>query len=262
MQARPINDGRPWTRDQLILAFDLYCRIPFRHTKANNRHVRDLARILERTPASVARKLGNFGAFDPCLAAQSISGLTHGSKLDKAVWDEFHKDWSSLVAQASELRSVLQPSQPVISFEPPSGPSERKSTASVRLHQSFFREAVLSSYDGRCCITGLPITECLVAGHIIPWSVDETRRADPTNGLCMSATFDRLFDTGLLTISDNLTIILSRQLLEITDRAVLDLIVVRDKQPITRPTRFLPDLLCLKWHREHVFRRNGETVSN
>lgn len=256
MQARPINDGKPWTRDQLILAFELYCRIPFRYTKANNRQVKDLAKILERTPASVARKLGNFGAFDPSLAAQSISGLTHGSKLDKRIWDEFHKDWSSLVTQASELRSTLQPSQPMMTFEPPSGPSERKSTTSVRLHQTFFRDAVISSYDGRCCITGLPIIECLVAGHIIPWSVDETRRADPTNGICMSATFDRLFDSGLMTINDDFTIMLSRQLIDISDRAVFDLIIVRNNQPIIRPTRFLPDLSCLQWHREHVFRHN------
>jgi hypothetical protein len=169
MSGRPINDGQPWTREQLVLAFELYCRIPFQRTKANDTRVKDLAGLIDRTPASVARKLGNFGAFDPQLAARDISGLTHGSKLDKAVWSEFHQDWSGLVVLAHEIRSELKPDgrpqQPLVQ---PEGPSERVATGKQRLHQSFFRDAVLSSYNNRCCITGLPIVECLVAGHIIP----------------------------------------------------------------------------------------------
>jgi putative restriction endonuclease len=58
----------------LILAFELYCRIPFQRTKATDPRVKKLAGVLGRTPASVARKPGNFGAFDPQLAARNISG--------------------------------------------------------------------------------------------------------------------------------------------------------------------------------------------
>ena len=113
MDSRPANDGQPWTRDELILAFELYCRIPFQRTKANDSRVKELAGLLRRTPASIARKLGNFGAFDPQLAARDISGLTHGSKLDKAVWDEFHQDWAGLVVHAHEIKSELKPGQRV-----------------------------------------------------------------------------------------------------------------------------------------------------
>ena len=63
--------GEPWTREELILAFDLYCRIPFQKTKANNPDVIQLAELLGRSPASVARKLGNFGSFDPELQRQA-----------------------------------------------------------------------------------------------------------------------------------------------------------------------------------------------
>ena len=65
MTAKPAQDGKNWSREESILAFDLYCRTPFSKTKANNPDVISLAGILKRTPASVARKLGNFGAFDP-----------------------------------------------------------------------------------------------------------------------------------------------------------------------------------------------------
>jgi putative restriction endonuclease len=255
MDARPANDGQPWTREQLILAFELYCRIPFQHTKANNSRVKELAGLLGRTPASVARKLGNFGAFDPVLAARDISGLAHGSKLDRAVWDEFHHDWAGLVTRAHAIKGRLTSDDHFDeqSLTQPHGPSERLATVKQRLHQSFFRDAVLSSYNLRCCVTGLPIVECLVAGHIIPWSIDKERRADPTNGICLSATFDRLFDTGLVTIEDDLTLRVSKKLRELSDHSVAEIVAARHGQKIIPPTRFYPDPDCLRWHRDHIF---------
>jgi hypothetical protein len=255
MPSRPANDGLPWTRPQLILGFELYCRVPFGRITTRNPLVRDLAGIIGRTPASVARKLGNFGAFDPVLAARDVRGLAHGSKLDRAIWDEFHQDWGKLVSDAHAIRESLTPGAEITPvFEPPTGPSERIATTKQRLHQAFFRDAVLSSYNARCCITDLPLVPCLVAGHIIPWSVDATRRADPTNGLCLSATFDRLFDAGLITIDSSLTLSVSKLVRSIEDRAVSDLITSRHGQPISLPARFSPDPKCLQWHREHIFR--------
>lgn len=254
MNVRPANDGQLWSRDELILAFELYCRIPFQRTKATDSRVKDLANILHRTPASIARKLGNFGAFDPQLAAQNISGLTHGSKLDKAVWDEFHADWNGLVALAHELhreRSADEADFDAITT--PAGPSEKTTIVKQRLHQTFFRDAVISSYNNRCCVTGLPLTECLVAGHIIPWSVDERRRADPTNGVCLSATFDRLFDCGLVTIDAGLTLRVSQRIRDLKDQSVAELVTTYDRRKIFPPSRFLPNPDCLDWHRKYRF---------
>lgn len=254
MDARPANDGQPWTREQLILAFELYCRVPFGRITTRNPLIRDLAVQLGRTAASVTRKLGNFGAFDPELAARNVSGLTHGSKLDRAIWDEFHKDWSGLVVRAHELRGEREPQKradaPLIA---PTGPSEKIVSVKQRLHQAFFRDAVISSYNNRCCVTGLPLVECLVAGHIVPWSVDERRRADPTNGVCMSATFDRLFDCGLVAIEDDLTLRVSERVRKLKDEAAADLVAARHGQKIIPPARFYPDPACLRWHRENVF---------
>lgn len=254
METRPSNDGQLWTRDELILAFELYCRIPFQRTKATDPRVKELASLLHRTPASVARKLGNFGALDPQLAVRNISGLTHASKLDKAIWDEFHADWNGLILLAHDLRRECEPLD--VRLEPlavPTGPSEKIVTVKQRLHQAFFRDAVISSYNARCCVTGLPLAECLVAGHIVPWSVDEHRRADPTNGLCMSATFDRLFDCGLVTIEDDLTLRVSERVRKLKDEAAADLVSARHGQKIIPPARFCPDPVCLRWHRENRF---------
>jgi len=109
MDARPANDGKLWTRDELILGFELYCRVPFGRITTRNPLIRELALVLGRTAASVTRKLGNFGAFDPELAARNVSGLTHGSKLDRAIWDEFHRDWNTLVVRAYDIKRDLEP---------------------------------------------------------------------------------------------------------------------------------------------------------
>ena len=91
-EQRPAKYGTLWTRDELIVAFELYCRIPFQKTKASNPEVQRIASLIQRSPASVARKLGNFGALDPRLQALEISGLAHTGRLDRETWDEFHQE--------------------------------------------------------------------------------------------------------------------------------------------------------------------------
>ena len=250
--------GAPWTREELIAAFDLYCRVPFRKTKANNPEVVELASLLGRSPASVARKLGNFGSFDPELQKRRITGLPHASKLDRQVWEEYHGNWNQLVLEARRLRdAVLVGHHPQDESEEdvmqPEGPSEKETTRKARVHQWFFREAVLSSYEDTCCVTGLRIRECLVASHIIPWSIGEQHRTDPRNGLCLSATFDRLFDRGLITITTDLRVVVSRSLRECGDRRTDEMICAFHGAPIMRPRRFLPQPAHLEWHLRNVF---------
>lgn len=252
--------GQPWTREELIVAFDLYCRIPFNRTKANNPDVIEIAAILERSPASVARKLGNFGSLDPILNKRKVSGLSHTSKMDRQIWNEFHNDWNHLVLEAERLKRILSSEAVVDSklqtdISTPGSPSEKTTLQKTRIHQSFFREAVLGSYESRCCITGLRIKECLIASHIIPWRIDEKHRADPRNGLCLSATFDRLFDRGLLTITDRFHVAISSSLLNSDDPQTVDMICSYHDVPINKPRKFFPLTEYLEWQHENVFRK-------
>ena len=73
-------------------------------------------------------------------------------------------------------------------------------TRAQRVGQRLFRDAVLTAYNARCCITGLAVYRLLVAGHIMPWREDPSQRLNPANGLCLSALHDRAFDIGLITI--------------------------------------------------------------
>lgn len=256
---KPEKYGALWTREELILAFDLYCRIPFKKTKANNPDVIELANLIKRSPASIARKLGNFGSLDPELSRKKVSGLSHSSKLDRIIWEEFHSDWNQLVAEAEHLKGELDlgaitKKEIQTDVNRPQGPSEKITPQKSRTHQSFFREAILSSYESTCCITGLRIQECLVASHIIPWSVSEEHRTDPRNGLCLSATFDRLFDRGLITITNQLRVVVSTLLLTSRDKRINDMICIYHGATIIQPQKFLPLTSYLEWHQHNAFK--------
>ena len=246
--------GTLWNREELILAFDLYCRIPFRRTNNRDPRIKELAGILGRTPSSVARKLGNFGSLDPRLQKAGIKGLTNVSKMDREIWEAFHADWNALVWEADLLKAKYRGAVTEKGSVPmPSGPSEKVRLTRQRVHQTFFRETVLSNYQETCCVSGLSIPECLHAIHIVPWSESEEFRADPTNGLCLSATFHCLFDAGLMTITEDLAVLFAPRVMQRNDSATKRLLKYYHGRPMKRPLRFLPNGGRLAWHRENTF---------
>jgi len=248
--------GEAWSRNELILALFFYCQIPFKHTKAGNEEVIRLASILRRTPSSVARKLGNFGSFDPLLAQKGIKGLIHVSKGDKEVWEEFFGRWDALVTEASTILSRIDN----VSFNDfeeaatdsilamPQGPSSETRLVEVRRHQSFFRRAVLSSYRFSCCVCGLNVPKMLVASHIVPWSENEHTRADPQNGLCLCALHDRAFDNGFLSIDGELIVHLSSVIRQSESPMLAAYFLDFEKHSMRLPDRFTPNAIYLDWH--------------
>ena len=74
----------------------------------------------------------------------------------------------------------------------------------------------------------------------------------PITRACGARTL-QLFDGGLVTIEDDLTLCISKRLRGLTDRAVAEQVAARHGQKIIQPTRFYPDPACLRWRREHVF---------
>jgi putative restriction endonuclease len=64
---------RDWTREELIVAFNLYCRIPFGRIHIRNPLVIELAKAIGRTPSAVSRKIANFARLDPALQKRNNS---------------------------------------------------------------------------------------------------------------------------------------------------------------------------------------------
>jgi putative restriction endonuclease len=249
-----------WTREELIIAFNLYCKIPFGTIHIRNPQIIALAKILGRTPSAVSWKLANFARLDPSLQNRNIAGASHGSKLDIEVWDEFNNDWEKLGFESEKLLAEKTGKQvetitDIEVFDLPIAGKEREALVKIRVNQSFFRKAVLAAYDFKCCITGLGIPELLNASHIIPWSKDEMNRVNPRNGLCLNAIHDRAFDRGILTITPEYKIKISKSIKQNdVDGAVQDFLLRYDGCEIKSPTRFLPEAEFLKYHNRIVFR--------
>ena len=248
-----------WQRDELILAFNLYYQIPFGKIDAKNSQVIALARLLERTPAALAWKLGNFASLDPTLKQRGIAGASNGSKADIAIWNEFYNDWEALAFESEQLLAKLSPAE---AAEPETSllelpvveGLEREQLRRVRVNQHFFRNIVLAAYDQRCCITGLNIPSLLNASHIVPWAHAVDQRVNPHNGLCLNALHDRAFDRGLITITPDYQIHVAATLIKSSaNSATNDLLLAYNRRQIELPARFQPDPAFLHYHNHHIF---------
>ena len=88
--------------------------------------------------------------------------------------------------------------------------TEKTAIIQSRIGQGVFRKSLINKYNGRCIITRIDLPELLVASHIKPWAASSNKeRLDVNNGLLLSATYDRLFDKGLITFNRNGEILLS-----------------------------------------------------
>ncbi len=252
-----------WTRDELIIAFNLYCKIPFSKITSKNPEIINLAKIIGRTPSAVALKLVNFARLDPELQKRKIVGMSHGSKSEEKIWNEFHGNWEEL-AYESEILLARFKGEPIensvmINLDNiPNEGKEREATIKARVNQNFFRSAILASYDNKCCITGISIPELLVASHIVPWSIDEKNRLNPHNGLCLNLLHDKAFDRGLITITEDYKIKLSSAIIDYKDdEAIEKFFLPYNNRSIFLPKKFLPDKYFLRYHYKNIFIKNG-----
>lgn len=254
---------RGWTRDECILVLDLYCRTPFGKLHAGNPDVADLAALLNRTAGAVAMKAVNFASLDPEQQRRGVSGLKNASRLDRQIfaeflavghWLDFLEEVEAARYRVDTLRNLTNAAHQA-PLEPAPNETETWRQSKVRLVQSFFRKTVLSSYDMCCAFCRLNDVRLLAASHIIPWADDETRRADPTNGLSLCALHDRAFDRGLMCIDDDLRIRVSKELLHDVQAVELCRVAFAEinGQRMNVPYRFTPDPAALAYHRIHRY---------
>ena len=77
--------------------------------------------------------------------------------------------------------------------------TDKEYTAWVLNKQNAFRKAALKFWGGRCCVTGVDVTEVLVAAHIRLWAkCDASQRMNPYDSLLLSLTYDKLFGKFLI----------------------------------------------------------------
>lgn len=248
-----------WTREQTIVAFNVYCKIPFKNSSKTHPTIIKYANIIGRSPSALNMKVGNFGRLDPELKKQGIVGLGNRSKLDEVIWNEFNGNWEKLAFESEELIAKFQNKkiEDTDDFnidDLPKG-KDRQTIVKTRVNQNFFRSTILSSYNLKCCITGLSIPDFLIASHIIPWRTNKEERMNPRNGLCLNSIHDKAFDKGFLTTTAGYEIKISDVIYEHEENeSIADFFLKYNKQKISVPDKFFPSQEFLKYHSENIFR--------
>lgn len=244
-----------WTREETLIAFNVYCKIPFKSSSKTNPTVIKYAKIIGRSPSALNMKIGNFGRLDPELKKQGITGLVHGSKQEEVIWNEFNDNWDRLAFESEVLIAKFQNKEVEdINFDNFPDGKERETTIKARVNQKFFRSTVLSSYNLKCCITGLTIPDFLVASHIKPWSKDIENRTNPHNGLCLNSIHDKAFDKGFITVTPDFKVKVSEFFNDYSkDKSVNDFFIKYNNQNIIKPERFLPTKEFLDYHFQNIF---------
>jgi len=129
-------------------------------------------------------------------------------------------------------------------------------TVSRILRDRVFRRVVLRAYDERCAITGLKLINGrgraeVAAAHIRP--VEASGPDIVSNGVALSGTAHWMFDRGLISLADDLEILISRQ----TNNPQEIRSIINKSGQALAPHRISarPHPHFLKWHRENCFKQ-------
>lgn len=251
-----------WTREELILAFNLYLKLPFGKMHKHTPEIIELANLLGRTPSSIGMRLGNFASVDPYHQGRGVGGLKGGMNQVKPIWDEFFNNQEELVFLSEQIlakkqNTTIERKYKDILYDLKDLKGETVIRAvKTRVNQCVFREMVLANYDSKCAITQIDIPQLLMASHIVPWSKNEKERLNPENGICLSPLYDKAFDKGLIGINTKHEIILSKNLkAKKENEFYFKYFAPIEKQKIIEPQTYFPRKEFLEYHLDEVFEK-------
>jgi len=151
------------------------------------------------------------------------------------------------------FENVLQDERMPFAFEQE---RERIAYYSSRIvRDRIFRKVVLRAYDSRCALTGLKLINGggraeVEAAHIRP--VEKNGPDSVNNGVALCGTMHWMFDRGLISLADDLKILVSRH---VNDRESVDGLLHKSgyaQLPLRSGNRPHPHFL--QWHRDHCFK--------
>lgn len=253
-----------WSKDELILAFNLYLKLPFGKMHKATPEVVELAKITGRTVSSIAIRLSNFASCDPYHQARGIKGMVGGLKQCQPIWDEFFQNKEALIFQSERILAEKENisietkfSELLFDIKDLKGETKLREVK-TRVNQNVFRQIVIANYSGKCAITGIDIPDLLFASHIIPWSKNEVERLNPENGICLSALYDRAYDKGLIGINEKYEILLSTDLKKKSNKDYYSKhFSSLEDSKIIMPSKYYPNKDFLQYHLDMIFEKHN-----
>lgn len=255
-------ERRLWSREELILVFNLYLKLPFGKMHTRTPEIIEMANLIGRTVNSIAIRLTNFAACDPYHKERGVKGMVGGIKQCQPIWDEFSQNQEELIflsenilAEKENLTIETKFDDLLFDLKDLKGQTKIRQVK-TRVNQNVFRQIVVSNYSGKCAISGIDLPELLFASHIVPWSKNEEERLNPENGICLSALYDKAFDKGLIGFNENYQILLSEKLQKKKDAEYFGKYFSHlEKQSLTLPQRYFPKKEFIQYHLDEVFNK-------
>jgi hypothetical protein len=148
----------------------------------------------------------------------SVSRATGGSvfKVDGVLWDRVMERAGGWVESDTVEIDVAQAAEALAAtnaFDPTSVVDAREKLlreVALRRGQPKFRAELMAAYEGRCAITGCDVPEALEAAHIVPYRGPTTNHV--SNGLLLRADIHTLFDLGLISVDEEMRVVVSERL--------------------------------------------------
>jgi putative restriction endonuclease len=154
----------------------------------------------------------------------------------QAMLPAFISGWDAATLKAHVAFGI--PDQDVLA--PPENALERRyalRAVKQRLHQASFREAVITAYNGRCALSGLPEPLLLDAAHIISDKHERLGQPVVPNGIPLSKIHHAAFDAHLIGIDPDYRLHVSERLLMQKDGPMLQALKRLNGGTIHRPKR-------------------------
>lgn len=252
-----------WTREELILVFNLYLKLPFGKLHTSTPEIIKMANLLGRTVNSITIRLTNFAACDPYHQNRGVKGMVGGIKQCQPIWNEFAENKELLLFESERIlaekeNQTIETKFDDLLFDIKDLKGEIKlREVKTRVNQNVFRQIIIANYSGKCAITGIDLPELLFASHIIPWAKNENERLNPENGICLSALYDKAFDRGLISINENHKVLISDKLKKKKDADYYGKYFAPiENQSIILPQRHLPKREFIQYHLKEIFNKN------
>jgi putative restriction endonuclease len=173
----------------------------------------------------------------------------------QAMLPSFIAGWDGKALKARVMFGT--PDQEILT--PPETALERRyalRAVKQRLDQASFREAVITAYNGRCALSGLPEPLLLDAGHIIADKNEEFGQPLVPNGIPLSKIHHAAFDAHLIGIDPDYWLHVSERLLSRNDGPMLEALKRLNGGTIHLPGRLKDrpdrDRLALRFERFKV----------
>lgn len=252
-----------WTKEELILVFNLYLKLPFGKMHTRTPEIIEMANLLGRTVNSIAIRLTNFAACDPYHQNRGVKGMVGGIKQCQPIWDEFAENKEVLIFESEQIlaekeNQTIETKFDDLLFDLKDLKGETKiREVKTRVNQNVFRQIVIANYSGKCAISGIDLPELLFASHIIPWSKNEDERLNPENGICLSALYDKAYDKGLIAINEQYQILISDKLKKKKDADYYGKYFAPiERQSLIQPQRYFPQKDFIQYHLDVIFNKN------